>query len=307
MARCPVNDGVVLAVVMAVVLPLALAEFGDWSPWLAQRLVRWAAQRLPDPASRSRYEEEWTANLNQVPGKLAPLFAAAGYLVCLPAMRHSVRRPAQTLPASADPSAAQGRTVLYLASYAGIRQFLDITAGTPATVRTHELAWTTSPESRIFYAADNPAWLPPALPQAYLPESALAYVTADLRDPGMILRASIETLDFSRPIVVLLRGLLGHVGDQREAQAIASYLMQAMPSGSYLVLNESTGVPGDQNARRDSADSNARHLPARIAGIIDGLELVDPSHINSAARELLGTSDLGDAERDTFCVVARKS
>lgn len=30
----------VLFVVMAAVLPLVLAEFGDWSPWLAERLVR---------------------------------------------------------------------------------------------------------------------------------------------------------------------------------------------------------------------------------------------------------------------------
>lgn len=35
-----VSGGMVLFVVMAAVLPLVLAEFGDWSPWLAERLVR---------------------------------------------------------------------------------------------------------------------------------------------------------------------------------------------------------------------------------------------------------------------------
>lgn len=298
----------VLFVVMAVVLPLVLAEFGDWSPWLAERLVRWAARRLPDPASRGRYEEEWTANLSQVPGKLAPLFAAAGYLACLPAMRRSVRRlPAQAaLPAPAELSAAQGRAVLYLA-HSGIRQFLDIRAGAPAPVRTHELAWMTCPESRIFYAADQPAWLPPALPRPYLPGSAIDYVSANPRDPMRILMASIETLDFSRPVAVLLHGLLGHVGAEEEAQAIVGYLMQAMAPGSYLVLTESTGpVQDGWKAQGISADPSATPLPTRIARIIDGLELIDPSYIDSFARGLPGARTVHASEQHVACVVARK-
>jgi hypothetical protein len=86
--------------------------------------------------------------------------------------------------------------------------------------------------------------------------------------------------------------------------------MQAMPSGSYLVLSESTClIQGDRNARRGrvSADASAARLPARIARIIDGLELVDPSHVDNAAREPQGTSVLDAAERDTSCVIARKS
>jgi NB-ARC domain len=75
-----------------VVLPLLVTEFGDWCPWLAVHLVRWAARQLGDPASCERYQEEWIANLNEVPGKLARLVAAFGYLVYLPGMRRSIRR-----------------------------------------------------------------------------------------------------------------------------------------------------------------------------------------------------------------------
>jgi hypothetical protein len=302
-----VNGSAALFVAVAIVLPLALAEFGDWSPWLAECLVRWAARRLPDPAARSRYEEEWAANLRQVPGKFAPLLTAVGYLTCLPAMWCSTRRrPTQpALPAPADLSAAHRRAVFYLVRDAGIRQFLDIQAGAPSAVRTHELAWTTCPESRIFYAADTPARLPPALPQAYLDGSAIDHVTADPRDPAMILRASIETLDYSQPIAVLLRGLLGHVGDQEEAQAIAGCLMQAMPSGSYLVLIDSADFAhDDQSGSRASADTGAARPPALISRILDSLEVVSPSQI-TADRDWPRVNDPAATHR-TSCVMVRK-
>lgn len=90
--------------ITAVALPLLLTEFGDWCPWLAARLVRWAARRLGDPASCKRYEEEWIANLNEVPGKLARLVAAFGYLAYTPRMRRSVRRRMTRSPSPALPA-----------------------------------------------------------------------------------------------------------------------------------------------------------------------------------------------------------
>jgi len=47
-----------------------------------------------------------------------------------------------------------GRAVRYLAGEAGIRQFLDIGAGLPATNAVHEVAQAIAPESRVVYA-DN--------------------------------------------------------------------------------------------------------------------------------------------------------
>lgn len=79
---------VIITVVLA---PLLVTEFGEWCPWLAKRLVQWSARRLGDPAACARYEEEWLANLAEVPGKLAPLIAALGYLASIPKMRWSLR------------------------------------------------------------------------------------------------------------------------------------------------------------------------------------------------------------------------
>jgi NB-ARC domain-containing protein len=89
---------VLLFAMTAVLLPLLLTEFGDWCPWLAVRLVRWSARRLGGAGVAARYEEEWTANLNEVPGKVSQLVAAFGYLACVPRMRLALRRARETQP-----------------------------------------------------------------------------------------------------------------------------------------------------------------------------------------------------------------
>jgi hypothetical protein len=211
------------------------------------------------------------------------------------------------MAASADLQATtQGQAVRYLAGAAGIRQFLDIRVGMPSTVRTHELAWMTFPGSRIFYAADSPAVLPEDLPQPYLPGSAIDYVTADPRDPDRILMASIRTLDFSEPTAVLLRGVFSHVSDHTEAQAIVHRLMQAMPSGSYLVLSDSVGLSNDNpDARQARSGISAAPLATRIARIVDGMELV-PKSLLSSSPERLAARHFDTPEADTFCAIARK-
>jgi len=69
----------VTAFAVAVVVPMLASEFTEWCPWLSKRLIRLAIRRLPN-AHRSRYEEEWLAELEEVPGKLAKLVVALGIL-----------------------------------------------------------------------------------------------------------------------------------------------------------------------------------------------------------------------------------
>ncbi|WP_394622406.1 NB-ARC domain-containing protein (plasmid) [Lentzea sp. JNUCC 0626] len=86
------SSGFVPWLLAAVLLPLVVAEFKDWWPRLAVGLVRWSARRLGDPHACARYEEEWVANLQEVPGKLSPLLAAFGYVAVVPRMRWAIRR-----------------------------------------------------------------------------------------------------------------------------------------------------------------------------------------------------------------------
>jgi dsRNA-specific ribonuclease len=99
-----VSTGAWAFIATAVLLPLLLAEFGDWCPWLAERIVGWSARRLGRPAVRIRYEEEWLANLKEVPGKLSRLAAALQYAMSVPRMRWSLRNAAS---AARDPAHAE--------------------------------------------------------------------------------------------------------------------------------------------------------------------------------------------------------
>ncbi len=106
------------------------------------------------------------------------------------------------------------RAVRYLAGEAGIRQFLDIGTGLPTADNTHEVAQRMGPESRIVYVDNDPLVLVHA--RALLtssPEGATDYIDADLHDPDRILHEAARTLDFSRPIAIVLQGILGYVQD----------------------------------------------------------------------------------------------
>jgi hypothetical protein len=68
-----------------VVVPMLLDQCTDVFPWLAEKLVRRAARRLPE-AERPRWEEEWLEELASKPGGLAKLLWA---LWRLPLLRGS--------------------------------------------------------------------------------------------------------------------------------------------------------------------------------------------------------------------------
>jgi hypothetical protein len=179
-----------------------------------------------------------------------------------------------------------GRAVRYLAGEAGIRQFLDIGTGLPATNSVHEVAQAVVPECRVLYADNDPLVLVHA--RALLtssPEGRTAYVQADLRDPAAILADPVtrEVLDFGQPIALMLVAVLHFIQDEDRPAEILKTLIDALPSGSYLVATHLSGEhdraameaaaqayqrAGVRGQARDSDDF------ARLA--FPGLELVPP-------------------------------
>jgi S-adenosyl methyltransferase len=130
------------------------------------------------------------------------------------------------------------RAVRYLASEAGIRQFLDIGTGLPTMQNTHEVAQQVAPESKIVYVDNDPLVLvhARALLRNTTPEGVTAYLDADFNDPDMIIADARNVLNFNKPIGVMFMGVLGHVASCDDARSIVGRVMDAVPSGSYLVL-----------------------------------------------------------------------
>ncbi len=83
-------------ILLAVIIPLALAEIGPWCGWLAARLLPWAAKlRYADTERADVRLEEWSSDLGDIPGQLTKLAYAMGQLAAGSAV--SVRRKTKGL------------------------------------------------------------------------------------------------------------------------------------------------------------------------------------------------------------------
>jgi O-methyltransferase involved in polyketide biosynthesis len=195
------------------------------------------------------------------------------------------------------------------------RQFLDVGAGLPTADNTHQVAQRVAPACRVVYVDHDPMVLQHARELlTSTPQGATAYVQADLREPDTILEGAARTLDYSQPVALMLMGVLGHITDDDQARSIVRRLLAALPSGSYLTLNDGTNVvnPAGEQAQQDYNESGAipyrLRSPEQIAAFFEGLELVEPGVV-SCPRWRPDPADLRDgppAEVDAFGGVGRK-
>jgi S-adenosyl methyltransferase len=77
-----------------------------------------------------------------------------------------------------------GRAVRYMAVEHGIRQFLDIGTGIPASDNTHEVAQRVAPEARVVYVDNDPIVLTHARALLTSATGPTAYIDADAREFG---------------------------------------------------------------------------------------------------------------------------
>jgi O-methyltransferase involved in polyketide biosynthesis len=180
------------------------------------------------------------------------------------------------------------RAIEQLAGPAGVRQFLDIGTGLPTADNTHQVAQRVAPESRVVYVDNDPMVLAHArvLLQG-TPEGHTTYVDGDLYDVDAILAQARRSLDFERPVAVILMGILGHVADWDEARSIVRRLLDPMPPGSHLVVADSTnvidGAALDAAARMWNESASLKvylRSPEQLTQLFDGLELLEPGVVS---------------------------
>jgi S-adenosyl methyltransferase len=202
-----------------------------------------------------------------------------------------------------------GRAVTFLAGEAGIRQFLDIGTGLPVADNTHQVAQRVAPSSRVVYVDNDPLVLAHA--RALLtgdPAGVTDYVDSAVEDPETILREAARTLDFSRPVALTMLGILGNVADYDQARDIVRRLLDAVPSGSYLMISDGTNtspeiIEGQQKANQSGHPYNLRS-PEQITGYFEGLDLIEPGVV-SIPHWRPEPGPLPTA-MDGYCGVARK-
>ncbi|ORT46680.1 SAM-dependent methyltransferase [Frankia sp. KB5] len=178
------------------------------------------------------------------------------------------------------------RAVTYLAADAGVRQFLDIGPGLPVEHLTHQIAQQVASQSRIVYVDNDPLVLAHA--RALLigaPEGVTVTVDADIHEPKVILGRAAETLDLAEPVGLILTAVMGLVVLD-EAYAITRTLLDALAPGSYLVLDDGTVDPDNEQITELEALSE-RHgyryrTPREIAGFFDGLDVIEPGIVPPA-------------------------
>lgn len=205
------------------------------------------------------------------------------------------------------------RAVRHLTEDLGVRQFLDIGTGLPTVDNTHEVAQGLAPDSRIVYVDHDPLVLMHA--RALLtstPEGATQYVDADLKDPDTILEGAAATLDFTRPIALIMLGIAAHITDD-SVFGIVDRLKAALPSGGYLVLCDSTEVVTPEETREmvrqwNEASDNPRVNRTReeLTRFFDGLEPLEPGLVSTSRWRPEATPFGEPPEIDNFGGVARK-
>ena len=174
------------------------------------------------------------------------------------------------------------RATRWLAAH-GTRQFLDVGTGIPTEPNLHQVAQEIVPDARVVYCDNDPIVLAHAA--ALLrgtPEGRTEYLQADVRDPDAVLEGARKVLDFDRPIALSLVALLHFVSDEDGAHDLVRRLLDALPSGSHLVMTHATAdfTPEESRAATEQLRAAGVTLALRsreeFTRFLTGLDLVEP-------------------------------
>jgi len=197
---------------------------------------------------------------------------------------------------------------------AGVRQFLDIGTGLPTADNTHDVAQRAAPESRIVYVDHDPVVISHA--QALLTSSATGktdYIQADLRDWPTNSAGAQRTLDFSRPVAVLLIAVLHFILDAEDPHRMMSRMMADLAPGSYLVIahaasdiQASTAAAMAESYNATSSLTITPRDRATVARFFDGMEMTGPGLMPLDQWWESSPASIADSGLSCYCGIARK-
>ncbi|GAA3436130.1 SAM-dependent methyltransferase [Kutzneria kofuensis] len=206
------------------------------------------------------------------------------------------------------------RSVRHLVSR-GIRQFLDLGSGIPTVGNVHEIAQGAAPEARVVYVDKDPVAVAHSQVMLEANDNA-AVLLADMRDVESVLASApvAQLIDTDEPVGVLMFAVLHFVDSDELARATVRAYMDAVPSGSYLVVSHGTheyvGERGKQVERLYTRTDNPffPRNQAQVSRLAEGLELVEPGVVHLPSWHPDSPEEVEDhPERSsTYAMVARK-
>lgn len=213
-----------------------------------------------------------------------------------------------------------GRAVGFMASR-GIRQFLDIGAGLPATGSTHEIARAIAPHARVVYVDNNTEAVARGL-RLFRETDALAttaFVDADVRCPDDIFDhpETRRLIDLDQPLGLLIVSVWPFVPDSDRPYRLMTQLRDRLPRGSYVAMSHAASDEASDEVARGLAavaelykrTSDPVTLRRRddFAAFYDGLELLAPGIVHAPEWRPVSPVDMEDPARPcNFAAVGYK-
>ncbi len=184
-------------------------------------------------------------------------------------------------------SAVENRKVLvrgirHLVGEADMDQFLDLGSGLPTVENTHQVAQRENPAARVVYVDIDP--LVSVHGRALLADNDVTRVmTGDVRDPAAVLSdPAVEGfLDFSRPTVIMMVGMLHYLSPDVVDGVVAAY-RDVLAPGSHLFLHDvprghglAPAAGAGPHHTREPGEGWAR-TPAEIEAQFGDFALIEP-------------------------------
>jgi SAM-dependent methyltransferase len=207
------------------------------------------------------------------------------------------------------------RVTRFIASQAGITQFLDCGSGLPTAENTHQVAQRIQPGACVVYVDNDPVVI--AHGRALLEENDHTHFSnADIFQPRHVFDDENvrKYLDFSKPIALFQLGTLHHYIGDRSPQSIMSEYIDALPSGSYVAISHfcdpETSPELSELARRleqaflrSPMGSGVFRTRTEIEAMLPGLELIEPGLTQCAAWRPDGPQRTKPLEPVQHCMV----
>jgi hypothetical protein len=212
------------------------------------------------------------------------------------------------------------RAAAWMATQAGIRQFIDLGSGLPTQHNTHEAVQAIAPGARVAYV-DNDPLVALYASQLLAADGTTAVVTADLRDTATVLAdpGLRAVIDLAEPVGLLATAVLHFVPDHDDPWAALRRYTSALTPGSYLALSHFTAdnmPPAPVRSGTEVYGQVAAGLfprtRAEVMRFFEGMELEPPhpgagpvlSYVGTWQAEDPATADT-DGSRGLYAGVAR--